>query len=82
MGWIGRLGSNRLVSSASPKATRLTFSELEFLNLLRMINTLSEAFYQLDVFKVQGIVGSQQVSDSAIPLVPSKSEGSGSLSGC
>lgn len=78
VGWIGRLGSNRLVSSASPKATRLTFSELQFLNLLRMINTLSEAFYQLDVFKVQGIVGAQQVSDSLrSPWSPAKVKGVG-----
>lgn len=78
VGWIGRLGSNRLVSSASPKATCLTFSELQFLNLLRMINTLSEAFYQLDVFKVQGIVGAQQVSDSLrSPWSPAKVKGVG-----
>ena len=61
VGWVGRLGSNRLVSSASHNTTRLTFSELKFLNLLRMINTLSEAFYQLDVFKVPCIIGAPQV---------------------
>lgn len=58
-----------------PALTSLTFSKLNFLPLL-MITTPSEVFYQLDVFRMQDMVGTQQVLASN-PLVPTKVKGVG-----